>query len=145
PFDLLPAIESAGGRPDRVRRLDRLGVDHRHGRQFGAPGAHPQLPAQPIDHPLGQTPGGPPLEERIHRLPRREIPPARPPPPPPPRAPPPAPPPPRPPPPPPPPAPPPPPPPATPPRTGLGSESRPPRPAAGESSDVRPGLAATRP
>ena len=35
PPGMISAIESAGGGPDRVGSLDRLGVDHRRGRQFG--------------------------------------------------------------------------------------------------------------
>jgi hypothetical protein len=64
-----PPRPAVGCRP----RLPRLGVHDRRGRLPITAQPHPQPATQPLGQALRQAPLTPPLEERVHRLPGREI------------------------------------------------------------------------
>ena len=64
-----PAAAPAGG----VGCLDDLGIDDHRGRPGIAALAGAQRAAQPVYQARGQSPGAPPVKERVHRRPGREV------------------------------------------------------------------------
>ena len=71
--DLLALVVAARGLADGVVGLDHLGVDDARGRLRGPALVLAQQLPQPGDQRLRQAAAVPPLEERVYRLPRREI------------------------------------------------------------------------